>query len=74
MGNFKPENMTQEQLEKAMPIWKSYKNLQPIMEKENKGICAILEWITSVVECKIKIDTLKSIEQKFPDVILFILH
>jgi hypothetical protein len=68
MANFKPENMTEDMLAKATPIWKGYKNLHPVIEKENKGILALLDWIADIVECKIKIETLRSIEQKFPEV------
>lgn len=67
MNSYSPENLKQEIIDQILPLWKNYTILSPIMAKTHKGAQYLLDWITGLLELKIKSDTLKTAKKKFPE-------
>lgn len=68
MTGLKLEGLSNSSIESALPLWKNYNLLSASIKKNYKGASIILDWITSVVEWRLKNETMKSLELRFPDV------
>jgi len=68
MGCFRLESIHDGITELALPLWKNYNSIYPGVKKNSKGMAVILDWITSIVEWKLKSETMKNLEQRFPEV------
>ncbi len=68
MMNFQSDNLNEDMTQKSMTYWKNYHTLQPVFKKANKGASKILDWITSIVEHKLKKETISSLKRRFVEV------
>ena len=68
MTSYNPENLNEEQTKKLFALWKNYPQISQKIIKINKGVALLLDWMTAVLEYKLKIETLKSAKKKFIDV------
>ena len=69
MNNLNPDNLTDDQVEKLLPLWKDYINLSQIIPSNLKGINLILDWICSSIEFKLKKATIYSLKKNFTQVL-----
>ena len=63
MNVFDPESIKQEHMDKLMPLWLNYQTLQPKLSKTSKGAAILLDWMTSIVEYKVKKATFSSLKK-----------
>jgi len=66
MNSVKPEELTQEQLNLLMPVWKNFSFLQSKLQRLQPAL-VLLEWISSTVEYKLKKDTLTASKIRLPE-------
>ena len=66
--NVDVENLNEEMTQKCMFYWKNYQTLSSSFKKANKGASKVLDWITAIVEYKLKKETINSLKRRFIDV------
>lgn len=69
MSNLQPQNLTDEQMNDLLNIWKNQQATQYKLQKYCKGVKIIADWINYAVEYKLKKETLLTVEQRYPEVI-----
>jgi len=62
------ESLNEEMTQKCMFYWKNYQTLASNFKKANKGASKVLDWITAIVEYKLKNETINSLKRRFIDV------
>lgn len=67
MNALNPENLRQDIVEQILPLWKNYNVLSQQLSKVSKGAQYLLDWMTGLLEMKIKSETLKDAKKKFPE-------
>ena len=67
MNALNPENLRQDIVEQILPLWKNYIVLSQQLSKVSKGAQYLLDWMTGLLEMKIKSETLKDAKKKFPE-------
>ena len=67
MNALNPENLRQDIVEQILPLWKNYIVLSQHLSKVSKGAQYLLDWMTGLLEMKIKSETLKDAKKKFPE-------
>ena len=72
--NVDVENLNEEMTQRCMTYWKNYQALSTNFKKANKGASKVLDWITAIVEYRLKKETINSLKRRFVDVILSLNH
>ncbi len=62
------DELTEETMQKCMAYWKNHAALYPMLKKNNKGSCVVLDWLSSLVEYRLKKETINSLKRKFIEV------
>jgi hypothetical protein len=62
MLGIRPDLVKDTSIEFALPLWKNYSTLSPSLRKVSKGAGALLDWVTSVVEWKLKNETMRNLQ------------
>jgi hypothetical protein len=73
INTFDPQNINKEKESIINALWKNKKHFSEIIAKECKTALLLMDWISTVFECRMKNETLWTIETKFPEVLLFII-
>ena len=67
------DNLKEETMQKCMFYWKNHSTLYPMLRKTNKGGCVVLDWLSALVEYRLKKETINSLKRKFIDVFFSII-
>ena len=68
MNSFNVENIKQENLDFFLPLSKNYSIISLILQKQSKGACILLDWMTGCVELKMKKLILSNVKKNLLDV------
>ena len=68
MNSFNVDHIKQESIDILLPLWKNYSGIYSVLQKQSKGACILLDWITAYVELKIKKETFNSVKKNLLDV------
>ena len=66
--SFDPQKVNKDNETIINTLWKNKKHFNEIITKECKTALILMEWISTVFECRMKNETLWAIETMFPEV------